>query len=373
MTHHSLFQAFLLTATFCTACGDSSGGAGGGSTGQSSTGQGGSSAAAPKVTSTIPLSGAMAVPIDGEASATFDKPMDCASLTTKTFQLTAGASAVAGTVLCSKSTVVFWPASHLAQNTSFTAKITTGAKSAAGVALGSDYSWTFQTGSVVAGAKPVNLEKAGSFAVLAKAAVSTVPTSAITGNVGVSPAAADAITGFSLTADPTNVFSTSPQVTGKVFAADYAAPTPSDLTTAVSDMQLAFTDAAARAPDATELGAGNIGGMSLAPGVYKWGTGLSIPTDVTLAGDANSVWIFQIAQDLVVASGAHVKLSGGALSKNVFWQVAGLVDVGTTAHLEGVVLTQTAVTLHTTASVNGRLFAQTAVNLDSNVVTEPSN
>ena len=151
------------------------------------------------------------------------------------------------------------------------------------------------------GAPPaVNLAAAGDYVILAKTGISTVPTSAVTGNLGVSPAAATFITGFSLTADATNVFSTSPQVTGKVYAADYAAPTPSNLTTAVGDMQLAFTDAAGRAPDVTELGAGNIGGMTLAPGVYKWGTGLLIPTDVTLDGSATDVWIFQIAQDLTM-------------------------------------------------------------------------
>src|SRR4051812_43928098 len=107
---------------------------------------------------------------------------------------------------------------------------------------------------------PLSLGMAGGYAILAKSAISTVPTSAVTGNVGVSPAAATFITGFSLTADATNVFSISPQVTGKAYAADYTAPTPSNLTAAVGDMQLAFTDAAGRAPGGTELGAGNIGG-----------------------------------------------------------------------------------------------------------------
>jgi len=217
----------------------------------------------------------------------------------------------------------------------------------------------------------VSLATAGDFAILAKTGISTVPTSAITGNLGVSPAAATFITGFSLTADATNVFSTSPQLTGKAYAADYTAPTPTNLTTAVGDMQLAFTDAAGRVPGVTELGAGSIGGMTLAPGVYKWGTGLLIPTDVTLNGPATGVWIFQIAQDLTMASGAKIVLAGGALPKNVFWQVAGLVDLGTTAHVEGVVLTQTSVTLRTGASINGRLLAQTAVNIDGSTVVEP--
>ncbi len=219
---------------------------------------------------------------------------------------------------------------------------------------------------------PVNLASAKTFVILAESGISTVPTAAVTGNLGLSPAAATFITGFSLSADATNVFSSSPQVTGKVYAADYTAPTPSTLTTAIGDMQTAFTDAAGRAPGVTELGAGNIGGMTLTPGVYKWGTGLLIPTDVTLSGTATDVWIFQIAQDLTMASATKIVLAGGALAKNVFWQVSGLVDLGTTAHCEGVVMTMTSVTLRTGASINGRLFAQTAVNIDGSTVVEPA-
>jgi len=218
---------------------------------------------------------------------------------------------------------------------------------------------------------PVDLKTAAKYVILAKSGISTVPTSTVTGDLGISPAAATSITGFSLIADATNAFSTSAQVTGKVYAADDAPPTPSSLTTAVGDMQLAFTEAAARAPDVTELGAGNIGGMTLGPGVYKWSSGLLIPTNVTLNGSATDVFIFQIAQDLTMAGGVKVLLSGGALPKNVFWQVTGLVDVGTTAHCEGVVLTQTSITLRTGASINGRLLAQTAVNIDGSALVAP--
>lgn len=218
----------------------------------------------------------------------------------------------------------------------------------------------------------VDLGAAQDFAILAKTGISSVPPSSVTGSVGLSPAAATFITGFSLTADGTNVFALSPQVSGMVYAADYAVPTPADLTAAVGDMELAFTDAAGRAPGVTELGAGNIGGMTLEPGVYAWGTGLLIPTDVTLSGSSTDVWIFQIAQDLTVSSGVRVTLAGGARPENVYWQVAGLVDLGTTAHLEGVVLSQTSITLRTGASVNGRLLAQTAVDIDGATVVDPA-
>jgi hypothetical protein len=218
----------------------------------------------------------------------------------------------------------------------------------------------------------VELGQAGDFVILAKSGVSTVPNSAVTGDVGISPASATYLTGFSLTVDVTDTFATSTQVTGKLYASDYTLPTPSDLTAAVADMELAFTDAAGRAPGVTELGAGDIGGMTLEPGVYGWGTSLVIPTDVTLAGSDTDVWIFQISGDLTLSSGVEVVLSGGARPENVFWQVAGLVDLGTTSHAEGVILTQTSITLRTGASVDGRLLAQTAVDLDGNTVVEPA-
>lgn len=218
----------------------------------------------------------------------------------------------------------------------------------------------------------VKLGTAGTFAILSKGGISTVPTAVITGNLGVSPAAATYITGFSLSADATNVFSTSTQVIGKVYAADYALPTPSNLTTAISDMELAFTEAAGRAPDVIELGAGSIGGLTLAPGVYKWSSGVLIPSSITLDGNANDVWIFQIAQTLGMSNATSVLLKSGAVAKNVFWDVAGAVDLGTTAHLEGVILAQTSITLGTGASIRGRLLAQTTVDVAAGAVVQSS-
>ncbi len=222
---------------------------------------------------------------------------------------------------------------------------------------------------------PVGLGSSGNFGILAKSGISTVPPSAVTGNLGVSPIDSSAITGFSLILDSTTQFSTSSQVVGKVYAADYASPTPANLTTAVSDMETAFADAAGRTlPDFIELGAGNIGGMTLAPGLYKWGTGVNIPTDVTLSGGPDAVWIFQIAGNLTIAGAKSVILSGGAKAANIFWQVSGGVGValGTTSHFEGIILAQKAISLQTGASINGRLLAQAAVTLDSNTVTAPT-
>ena len=357
--------ASLLLVLGFTGCGDSS-------SGSSVTAP--AANVAPTVLSNTPINGGTGVAVNESASVTFSKEMNPTSLTAATFTLTSGmpAVAVAGTVVYANSKATFWPATHLANNTMYTATITTGAMSAAGMGMAMLHSWSFTTGSTTAAGLPVNLGTAGTYVILAKTGISTVPTSAVTGNLGLSPAAASYITGFSLSADPTNVFSTSPQVTGKIYAANYAVPSPTNLTTAVGDMLLAFTDAAGRAPDVIELGAGIIGGMTLNQGVYKWSSSLLIPSDITLTGSATDVWIFQIAGNLTLNSAMKVHLAGGALSKNVFWQVAGAVDLGTTSHLEGIVLTYTSAALRTGASINGRLLAQTAVTIEGSTVVEPA-
>jgi hypothetical protein len=198
-----------------------------------------------------------------------------------------------------------------------------------------------------------------------------VPTSVITGNLGLSPQAATFVTGFALT--KAGAHWTTPEVVGFVFAADNDAPTPSNLTTAIAAMETAYTDAAGRpTPDFTNLGAGTITGQTLAPGLYKWASSVDIPTDVTIAGAANDVWIFQITGDLKVSSAKKMILTGGAKAKNIFWQVAGAVDLGTTSHAEGIVLCKTAIVLGAGASVNGRLLAQTAVNISKSTITQPA-
>ncbi|KAJ6595522.1 antifreeze protein [Mycena vulgaris] len=226
-------------------------------------------------------------------------------------------------------------------------------------------------GCVVAvGPAAVNLRTAGNYAVLAKTGVSTVPPSVITGQVAVSPIAAIALTGFSLTLDSTGQFSTSTQVVGKLFAASYSAPTPVTLTTAIGDMGTAFTDATGRVnPNFNNLANGAIGGLILAPGLYKWTTGITIGSDVTIAGGATDTWIFQVAGTMTVAAGKKTVLAGGALPKNIVWVVTGAVTAGAGSHLDGVILGKTAVTLSTGTSLNGRILAQTFVALQKATVT----
>jgi hypothetical protein len=328
----------------------------------------------PTVIRTSPADMAVGTPLNRSVTATFSEQMDSSTLNPITMTLLQGTTPVAGTISYSGTTAAFNPSSNLTAGTAYTATLTTGAKDLAGNAMQTNFTWSFTTGLVAAkGPAPVPLGVAGNFVILAKSGIDTVPNSAITGDIGVSPAAASFITGFGLTADASNVFSTSPQVTGKVFASDYAVPTPTNLTTAESNMETAYTDAAGRpTPNFTDLGAGDISGLTLVPGLYKWGTGVLINTDVTLNGGPNDVWIFQVAQGITQANGTHIILSGGALPKNIFWQSAGVVAVGTTAHFEGVILSQTTITLDTGASINGRLLAQTAVTLKSSTVTQPA-
>lgn len=245
---------------------------------------------------------------------------------------------------------------------------------ARGLVMGLAVAVMFGRHDATAAQAPVALGSADGFVILAKSGISTTGTTSITGDVGVSPIDSTAITGFGLIMDSSGQFSTSSIVAGKVYAADYAVSTPSKLTTAVSDMETAYTDAAGRTlPDATELGAGNIDGMTLAPGLYKWGTGVTIPAGVTLSGGANDVWIFQIAQGLTVGNSAIVTLSGGAQARNIFWQVADQTTLGTTADFKGIILCQTAIVLNTGATLDGRAMAQTAVTLAANTIISTHN
>jgi hypothetical protein len=228
-------------------------------------------------------------------------------------------------------------------------------------------------GAACAGASCVPLGTASNYVILAKTGVSTVPSSVVTGNIGLSPAARNFLTGWSLISEPTDTSFSSTQVAapGKLYAADNVGGTTSvDLTTAVGDMQTAYTAAAGKAGGACP-GVGIMSGLTIAPGVYTCANGVTIPTSITLSGTATDVWVFQFAQGLTQAAATQVILAGGALPKNVFWQVAGAVDIGTTALMQGVILSQTSINLQAGAKVNGRLLAQSAVTLNQNKITVP--
>jgi hypothetical protein len=138
-------------------------------------------------------------------------------------------------------------------------------------------------------------------------------------------------------------------------------------------MRRAYAGAAGRkSPRATNLGSGNIGGLTLKPGLYKWNSGVTIPTSVTLSGPSNAVWIFQISGTLNLSTGTQIFLRGGAQDKNIFRQVAGATTLEANSVFHGIILDATSVSLKTSARLDGRALAQTAVTLESNAVTSPA-
>lgn len=240
------------------------------------------------------------------------------------------------------------------------------AKMAADVSAVSSEDNATETQRIGIGLRGVNLGTSGNFVILSKSGITDVYKSTITGNVGASP-----ITGAAILLRCT-------EVTGAIYSVNAAGPLPcritdpSRLTTAVGDMQTAYTDAAGRLnPKYLNLGAGNIGGKTLGPGLYKWTTGVIVPSNITLSGGLNDVWIFQISGNLQLSSGVKIILKGGAQAKNIFWQSTGVAILGTTSHFEGNILSKTGINLQTGASVKGRLLAQTAVTLQMNTVKKP--
>ncbi len=221
---------------------------------------------------------------------------------------------------------------------------------------------------LVAQQAPVNLGTSGNFVILSETGITDVSPSPITGNIGSSP-----ITGAA-------ILVSCAEVTGTIFSVDSAGPScavidPAGLGQAVLDMQAAYTDAAGRTtPDFVELGEGNISGMTLTPGLYKWSTGVSVDnTGFTLSGGPNAVWIFQVAGDLLLANNAIMNLAGGARASNIFWQLAGPTGAtfGTGAAFSGNILSSHQVILGTGASLNGRALAATQVTLQMSTVTSP--
>jgi len=218
----------------------------------------------------------------------------------------------------------------------------------------------------------VNLQSAGKFVVLTKSGVTNTGPTNIFGDMGVSPIAATAFTGFALRQDPSTTFSTSTLVTGNLYAADYMVPTPSMLTVAVLDMQAAYTDAATRLnPDTSNLEGGLVDGYILKPGVHKWDMGLSFGNTLTFDGPADAVWILQVAGVFALGKGARMILTGGAKAENIFIAVAGGATFYPSSHAEGIFLSASTVIFQKGSSLNGAAFAQKAVTIiDATIVKE---
>jgi hypothetical protein len=316
----------------------------------------------PTVKSTSPLKGATGVAVNRPVTATFSKAMNPATLGTASYTLTGPAdAAVAGAVTydAATNTATFDPTADLAINTLYTATITTAAKDANGNALTSSATWTFTTGETSAQDAVVMSAVLKRYAVLAGSTVTNTGPSIVDGDLGVAPGSA--ISGFDGGPGTLN---------GTSHAND------ADAIQAKGDLTAAYNDAAARAGSPVTK-AGDIGGTTLAPGLYKSATTLEIGTgNLTLdaQGDPNAVWVFQMAETLLTGSDRRVLLVGGAKADNVFWQVGTSATMGTGSVMKGNVLANTSITMNTGASLEGRaLTFNGAVTLDSNTITKPAN
>src|SRR5688572_12347796 len=311
---------------------------------------------APTVSSTIPADAATDVAINQSLSTTFSEAMDSSTINATTFTLNQGATPVAGTVTYIGTTATFAPASALAINTTYTATITTGVKDLAGNALASNSAWSFTTAASTSGETPVALGSASGFGVLAASTVTSTGGTTINGDLGLSPGTA--VTGF-----PPGT------VNGTMHVADAAAAQ------AQLDLTTAFNDAAGRTIDAITV-AGNLGGQTLTPGLYKSTSSLEISSgDLTLdaQGNVNAVFIFQMGSTLTTTSGRQVILSGGAKAANIFWQVGSSATLGTTSVFKGTIMADQAITLTTGAALDGRALARIgAVTMDANIITIPA-
>jgi len=202
----------------------------------------------------------------------------------------------------------------------------------------------------------VALGSAANFAVLAGSTVTNTGGTTVTGDLGVSPGSA--VTGF----PPGTVVGT------QHIADTVAAGAMVDLTTA-------YNDAAGRTLCPVSV-AGNLGGQTLSPGLYKSTSGLEISSgDLTLdaKGNANAVFIFQMASTLDTAAGLHVILAGGAKASNVFWQVGTSATLGTNSTFIGTIMADQSVSLNNGATLQGRAMARIgAVTLDASTVTKPA-
>lgn len=215
----------------------------------------------------------------------------------------------------------------------------------------------------------LDLKSTASYVILAGSSITGIPPCAMIGDIGLSPAAGSFITGF----DSSNV-------TGIIYVVDASGPVgsvidPSRLTTAKGDITIAYNDAAGRTPVPTGTflnpGSGNMGGLNLVPGLYKFTSSAAITgSNLTLTGNSSDVWIFQIASSLNVGSGIKIILAGGAQAANIFWQVGTSATIGTYAIFKGTILADQSISFDTGASLEGRALAFTAaVTMGSAVVT----
>jgi hypothetical protein len=297
--------------------------------------------------------------------------MDPLTITSSSFTLMIGTTPVTGSVNYSGTTATFTPSSNLLSGNTYTATITTVAKNLAGISLASNKVWSFSTNAPL-GPVAVDLKSVARFGIIAGVGVSNNAGFSEIRNldVGISPGVRSSITGF-----PPAII-----VNGAMFASDDIAPpgVAAMLTQAKSDLTAAYLFAEGATSPAPAIVAGDQGGLTLAPGIYKSTSTLLIQSgNLTLdaQGDPNAVWIFQIASDFTTVGGAggSVILSGGAQAKNVYWQVGSSATIGDFTTFKGNVLALTSITMNSGAVAAGRMLARngSVVMTNTNIIDKP--
>ena len=326
---------------------------------------------APTVISTDPISNAVNVTLSKVITATFSTPMDPLTINFTTFTLNRSGIPVAGVVTYSGSTASFTPAAPLLINTTYTATITTGAKNVAGTPLANNYVWSFSTGTTPAQG-PVVLNTAARFGILAGVGVSNQAGPSVINNmdVGIYPGVRSSVTGF----PPATI------VNGAIYASDDINPpgTAAMLLQAKTDLTNAYLAAEGAVSPAPQTVSGDQGGKTLAPGIYKSTSTLSIANgNLTLdaQGDVNAFWIFQIASGFTTVGGAggSIILTGGAQAKNIFWQTGSSATIGDYTSFQGNILALTSITMNSHATAVGRMLARNGavVMTSTNIISKP--
>jgi len=325
----------------------------------------------PSVILTDPVNTATGVILAKVITANFNMIMDGATINNTTFKLKHGSTSVAGLVAYSGTTASFTPSSQLLSGTLYTATITVGAKNVAGTPIANDYVWSFTT-VMPLGPPTVTLGSVARFGIIAGVGVSNNAGFSVINNldVGISPGVRSSVTGF-----PPAVI-----VNGDIYASDDLIPvgTAAMLIQAKNDLTAAYLYAEGATFPAPAIVSGDIGGQTLAPGIYKTASSLLIQSgDLTLdaQGDANAVWIFQIGSAFTTVGGAggNVILAGGAQAKNIFWQTGSSATIGDFTSFKGNILALTSVTMNSGAVAVGRMLCRngSVIMTSTNIINKP--
>ena len=334
----------------------------------------------PTVTSvTPPDASTLVCPNTAVITATFNKAMNLATISASTFTVTSAGAGVSGQVTyISATNVAVFTAATLPANTTLTATITTGAKDTFGHPLAAAKIWTFTTSAPCPLPVPPTSGAACTYGILAATTSTNTGASTVRGDLGLSPGSS--VVGFQDSPANTYVGGGTHSgglglVTGTIHLTDPPPASPTSAAAAQAALTVAYLDLAGRTAPAPATAAGDLGGLTLAPGLYKSTSTLGITGALTLdgGGNANAIWIFQIASSFTTAGSSSIVLAGGAQSHNIFWQVGSSATLGTNSTFNGSILALTDITLKTGATLNGRALARNgAVALDTNMVTVPS-